>query len=120
MNYHVHRQPWLIMAAIIFFQELIDEMTGEDANELLKGLNNFIPLVIHEVSDIVSRQRNQDDGPPPPDATVPSWCVCTYCTQMPKAIERVCCEMRPELCVSRRPVSESNNLYPPNLAMCGL
>lgn len=89
-------------------QELIDQLSGNEAKNLLKELSTIMPQVILEVSDLLTRRRNREYGPPPPpppEKGVPSWCVCTHCTQMNSAAERVCCEMRPELCLSQRPVS---------------
>lgn len=86
--------------------ELIDQLSAEEAKELLNEMSSITPSVVLEVSDILTRRRNQEMGPPPqpsPDREVPGWCVCNNCMQMNTAIERVCCEMRPELCISLRP-----------------
>lgn len=86
--------------------ELIDQLSGEEAKELLNEMSSITPSVVLEVSDILTRRRNQEMGPPPqpsPDSDVPDRCVCNSCMQMNTAIERVRYEMRPELCISLRP-----------------
>lgn len=59
--------------------ELIDQLSGEEAKELLNEMNSIIPSVVLEVSDILTCRRNQEMGPPPqpsPDREVPGRCVC--------------------------------------------
>nr|XP_019924082.2 uncharacterized protein LOC109619112 [Crassostrea gigas] len=89
--------------------ELIDQLSEEEAKELLNEISSITPSVVLEVSDILTRRRNQEMGPPPqpsPDREVPGWCVCNICMQINTAIERMCCEMRPELCINLRPIQK--------------
>lgn len=64
---------------ISLWQELIDQLSAEEAKELLNEMSSITPSVVLEVSDILTRRRNQEMGPPPqpsPDREVPGWCVC--------------------------------------------
>lgn len=58
--------------------ELIDQLSSEEANELLNEMNSITPSVVFEVIDILPRRKNQEMGPPPqpsPDKEIPGWCV---------------------------------------------
>lgn len=97
------------MILLFPLQELIDQLSGEESKELLKEMSKEIPSVVLDVSEILTRRNEEPDPPTPPqpDGEVPNWCVCNHCVPVNSVIERVCYEMRPDLCLSLRPVSLS-------------
>lgn len=55
----------LSVIIISLWQELIDQLSEEEAKELLNEISSITPSVVLEVSDILTRRRNQEMGPPP-------------------------------------------------------
>lgn len=56
--------------------------------------------------DILEAMESGDpEQPRPGSSTAPSWCICTYCREMPTDREKLCCGKTKQNCISRLPVS---------------
>ena len=83
------------------FQDMVDELDGVSAKQLLKQVIERNPSLILDVAAKLS----PEEPIPCPHPEVPSWCVCQHCRDMPTDLEKLCCGMRPDLCSSTQPVS---------------
>ncbi|XP_033103334.1 P2X purinoceptor 7-like isoform X6 [Anneissia japonica] len=82
-------------------KEMIRDLPEADVRQLLfRCLEKNQGLVIDVVDKI---NQKSDDVQPTREAVtqVPDWCVCSYCKEMPTDLERLCCNMKPELCLSK-------------------
>ncbi|XP_033103328.1 P2X purinoceptor 7-like isoform X2 [Anneissia japonica] len=83
------------------YKEMIRDLPEADVRQLLfRCLEKNQGLVIDVVDKI---NQKSDDVQPTREAVtqVPDWCVCSYCKEMPTDLERLCCNMKPELCLSK-------------------
>ncbi|WAQ98786.1 P2RX7-like protein [Mya arenaria] len=79
--------------------DLIDKLTEAEAKTLLKTLETKRPTIILDAYNSIKRT---DPEPDRPSAEVQGWCKCTHCPEMDRELDRVCCNMRPEHCISLR------------------
>ena len=78
-------------------------MDMEELRRVLRLVCSKQPSFVLDILDTVG-----GDGPEQPRSesrTAPSWCVCTYCLNIPTDRERICCGKSRENCQSRLPVS---------------
>ncbi|XP_050395027.1 P2X purinoceptor 7-like [Patella vulgata] len=69
-----------------------------------------MPAVLFDISEEL---RNQHPIQPPyPTLTAPDWCSYDRCGDMPTDIEKLCCGIRPENCISLPPEFEQYCLEP--------
>lgn len=80
---------------------LVDQLTGEEAKDLLKEISKKMPFLVLDVADRLQAGPQSS----PPRGEFPDWCVCTRCRPMETVQQHVCCGMRPELCHSINAVS---------------
>ncbi|KAL7394960.1 hypothetical protein ABVT39_007775 [Epinephelus coioides] len=78
-------------------QELIENMSQDDATGLLQRVMDREPRLIFDVLQL-AHQR-----PEAPVEGGPQWCRCTRCRLMPTDIQNKCCRMDEANCISRLP-----------------
>ena len=83
---------------------MINEMGVEDLKALLLQVTRRIPEAVFDILD-KARQASPSPGPSPPSPSSTSWCLCGNCREMQTQDERVCCKLKPQNCLSSRPVS---------------
>lgn len=80
------------------------------SNMEVEGLRTALRLVCAKqpsfALDILEAMESGDpEQPRPGSSTAPSWCICTYCREMPTDREKLCCGKTKQNCISRLPVS---------------
>ena len=89
-----------------YIQDKVDSMSADEAKEMLKKVARRHPSPI---LDIIEARPQQPGGyhPAPDSSTLPDWCSCNRCRDMPTPEERLCCGQLPDSCVSQLPVSQN-------------
>lgn len=75
-------------------------MTDEERKELCLNLVREYPYMILEILQPATRQPGGYH--PEPGQSLPDWCVCRHCREMPTQVERQCCGK--QNCVTLLPV----------------
>ena len=80
------------------------EVNRMDVEELRRALCRAIELDPGMMLEVMKPAEQQPGGyHPTPGSSVPDWCVCTKCREMPTQVERKCCGK--SRCVSLQAVS---------------
>ncbi|KAK3097958.1 hypothetical protein FSP39_014848, partial [Pinctada imbricata] len=92
---------------------------GEDQlRSLVMRLCQRNPSFVLDVWNESTASQIQGGYHPPPNSEAPSWCLCSFCREMPTEAERVCCRQVPVNCYSRVPDFGILILDEAVLAMC--
>ena len=83
-------------------------MGEEDVKDLLFCVVEKQPGVIFDILDKITLPGMPQGYHPQPGDSVPAWCMCSRCREMPTLPERVCCAQVPDNCISQLPVSVMN------------
>ena len=87
-------------------QTAMSSMSREQIENMLRLTLEKQPGLMFDVWDEVYQAGNPNQEPEPGrPQTTPSWCKCLNCREMPTDLERLCCGLKPENCVSTAPVS---------------
>lgn len=78
------------------------KLSEEEVRELLATTIEKQPSLL---LDVLDRDQFRPNGSSPPHGhrSLPEWCVCTNCREMPTQEENLCCGNEPEYCISRVP-----------------
>ena len=79
------------------------QLSEDNKDRLIASWVARDPSVAFDLYDLVIKGYPPD--PPQNDPDQLPWCTCRYCTEMPTEVERVCCSLRPDHCMSRQAVS---------------
>ena len=79
-----------------YFQDLVSKMSQEEKDKLIEQVIQAEPqLLLDILCEIPSSQSHQ-----PALSKAPSWCKCNHCREMSRDIDKVCCGLKPENCLS--------------------
>ncbi|XP_071792702.1 P2X purinoceptor 7-like [Asterias amurensis] len=79
-------------------KKMVEDLGEKGRKDLLRSLCERMPGLVLNILETSS-----NPAPPhhPPAAQLsPSWCVCTHCREMPTQQEKLCCQQRPNRCIS--------------------
>lgn len=80
----------------------VDALSPTEMRETLIRVVEENPEYLFAILGSSNKEPQQPEGPGPSQSQ-PSWCVCTFCKEMPTQRERLCCQKDPESCISRLP-----------------
>ena len=79
-----------------YFQDLVSKMSQEEKDKLIEQVIQAEPqLLLDILCEVPSSQSHQ-----PASSKAPSWCKCNHCREMSRDIDKVCCGLKPENCLS--------------------
>ena len=79
-----------------YFQEHVAKMSPEEKDSLLEQVIQAEPQLILDFLCQVPPADSHTAG----SSKAPSWCTCGYCREMSRDIDKVCCKLQPENCLS--------------------
>ena len=90
---------------------MVSSMEEADVRELLAKVCRRMPGLVLDVLDIVHKAPLPPSHAPPTPEDEMTWCTCDKCRDMPTAVEKVCCGLKPQHCLSSRPVSTTQYIH---------
>ncbi len=84
----------------------INDLTETEAKGFLLLVAERQPYLVCDIMGVTSGRRDEPPRDPARAESTPDWCVCTRCRDMGQDVEKLCCNMQPENCLSVRPVSD--------------
>ncbi|XP_061169431.1 uncharacterized protein LOC133178741 [Saccostrea echinata] len=79
----------------------VDSLSPEQMKDKLQRVVRESPEYLFTILDSTQTSAGGSGHHPPEGSLQPSWCICTFCREMPTQRERLCCQRNQDSCVSR-------------------
>ncbi|KAK6171802.1 hypothetical protein SNE40_018230 [Patella caerulea] len=76
-------------------------MKEDSCRKLLLNVAERMPELVFDISSALKVDDKVE--PEKPNTSIPGWCTCHNCQDMPSDAENLCCDTRPQNCISQRP-----------------
>ncbi|XP_071947387.1 P2X purinoceptor 7-like [Antedon mediterranea] len=84
------------------YKKMIDELELNDLKDLMfECLQHNQAMVIDVLQKLSDKSDKSNDDIPKALHEAPEWCICKNCREMPSDLEKMCCNLRPEYCLSK-------------------